>query len=75
MWCLIIIGCVENFRKTCQNYYGLDPANYISAPGLAWDAMLLKTDIKLELMHDTLVLDILERMERGGLCFVGSKRH
>jgi hypothetical protein len=26
-------------------------------------------------MHDTKVLDIMERMKRGGLCFVGSKRH
>ena len=59
---LLLADVFENFRKTCQNYYGLDPVNYISAPGLAWDAMLLKTDIKLELMHDTLVLDIMERI-------------
>ena len=62
------------FRKMRINNYKLDPANYISAPALAWDAMLLKTDIKLELTHDALVLDIMERMKRGGLCFVGSKR-
>jgi len=72
---LLLSDVFENFRKTCQNYYGLDPANYISAPGLAWDAMLLKTNIKLELIHDALILDIMERMKRGGLCFVGSKRH
>jgi len=72
---LLLADVFENFRNTCQNYYGLDPANYISAPGLAWDAMLLKSNIQLELMHDTKVLDIMERMKRGGLCFVGSKRH
>jgi hypothetical protein len=72
---LLLSDVFENFRKTCHNYYGLDPANYISAPGLAWDAMLLKTNIKLELIHDALILDIMERMKRGGLCFVGSKRH
>ena len=72
---LLLADVFENFRKTCINYYSLDPANYISSPGLSWDAMLLKTNIKLELMHDLKVLDIMERMKRGGLCFVGSKRH
>ena len=72
---LLLADVFENFRKTCISYYGLDPANYISAPGLAWDSMLLKTDVKLELISDSKVLDIMERMKRGGLCFVGSKRY
>jgi hypothetical protein len=72
---LLLADVFENFRGTCMNYYGLDPANYISAPSLAWDAMLMKTKIKLEQIHDNQVLDIIERHKRGGLCFVGSKRH
>jgi hypothetical protein len=72
---LLLSDVFGNFRKTCQNYYGLDPANYISAPGLAWDSMRLKTNIKLELMNYTKVLDIMERTKRVGLCFVGSKRY
>jgi hypothetical protein len=39
----------ENFRKQCKSYYNLDPLNYISAASLAWDAMLLYTDIELDL--------------------------
>jgi hypothetical protein len=35
-----------------MKHYSLDPANYISAPGLAWDAMLLKTGIELDLITD-----------------------
>ena len=58
-----------------MNYYNLDPANYLTAPGLAWDAMLLKTGVKLELITDIEVLKMYESMKRGGLCFVGSKRH
>ena len=72
---LLLADVFENFRKTCMKYYELDPANYVTSPGLSWDAMLLKTNIKLELMSDLKVLDIMERMKRGGLCFVGSKRH
>ena len=26
----------ENFRKTCQKIYQLDPAHFVFAPGLAW---------------------------------------
>ena len=72
---LLLADIFENFRKTCLNYYDLDPLNYISAPGLAWDALLLKTKINLDLITDIKVLDIIERPKRGGLCFVGSKRH
>ena len=53
---LLLADVFENFRKTCQTYYGLDPANYISAPSLAWDAMLLKTKIEIELISDPKIL-------------------
>jgi hypothetical protein len=72
---LLLADVFENFRKTCHENYNLDPANYISSPGLAWDAMLLKTGISLQQMSDLQVLDIMERQKKGGLTFVGAKRH
>jgi len=72
---LLLADVFEKFRKVCMSYYKLDPANYLSAPSLAWDAMLLITEIELDLIYDLKILDIIERMKRGGLCFVGSKRH
>ena len=39
----------ENFSKMCLEIYELDPAKYLSAPGLAWQLELL-TDIDLLLM-------------------------
>jgi len=72
---LLLADIFENFRKTCLNSYKLDPANYISSPGLSWDAMLLKTDIKLDLISDLSMLNMIEKQKKGGLCFVGSKRH
>ena len=58
-----------------MQYYKLDPANYISAPSLAWDAMLYKTGIELELVSDCKIFSMIEEQKRGGLCFVGSKRY
>ena len=72
---LLLSDIFENFRKVCMNYYKLDPANYLSAPSLAWDAMLLLTNIELELITDLKMLNLVENMKRGGLCFVGSKRY
>lgn len=72
---LLLADVFENFRKTHHEYYGLDSANYISAPGLAWDAMFLKTKSNMQLISDLNVLDIMERTKRAGLTFVGAKRH
>ncbi|MFM7980491.1 MAG: hypothetical protein ACKPKO_14350, partial [Candidatus Fonsibacter sp.] len=72
---LLLADVFENFRKTCTEYYKLDPSNYLTAPGLAWDAMLLQKKVKLDLINDVDMLSMIERQKRGGLCFVGSKRY
>ena len=40
----------ENFRVICLENHKLDPAWYYTSPGLAWDAMLKRTGIRLELL-------------------------
>ena len=47
----------------------------MSAASRAWDAMLLKTHVKLDLITGLEVLAMPEKEQRGGLCFVGSKRY
>ena len=64
----------ENFRKVCQEKYGLDPAHYYSAPGLSWDALLKKTGVKLELLTNLDMHLMIERGMRGGISMV-SKRY
>ena len=49
---LLLADVFESFRKTCLQYYKLDPCHYFTSPGLSWDAMLKMTNIKLELMTD-----------------------
>ena len=58
----------ENFRKTCLKVYELDPAQFLSAPGLAWQACLKKTVVKLELLIDPDILLMVEKGIRGGIC-------
>ena len=37
----------ENFRNKCIEIYKLDPAHFLSAPELAWQACLKKTEVEL----------------------------
>ena len=59
---LILTDVVENFRDVCLQNYGLDPAWYYTAPGLAWDATLKKTKVSLQLLNDP---DILLMLRKG----------
>ena len=35
---LLLVDVYENFRNRCLEKYQLDPAYFVSAPGLAWQA-------------------------------------
>ena len=65
---LLLADVFENFRKTCLKVYELDPAHLLSGPGLAWQACLKKTDVKLELLTDYDMLLMVEEGIRGGIC-------
>ena len=65
---LLLADVFENFRNMCIKVYELDPAHFLSAPGLAWQACLKKTDVKLELLTDFDMLLRVEKGIRGGIC-------
>ena len=71
---LLFADVFENFRKTSQKQYGLDPANYYTSPGLSWDALLKKTGVELELLTDYDQHLFIEKGMRGGISMV-SKGH
>ena len=48
--------------------YYLDFAKFLSPPGLAWQAALKKTKVKLELLTDIDMLLMVEKGIRGGIC-------
>ena len=53
----VIADAFENFRNKCIEIYQLDPAHFLSVPGLAWEVRLKKTWVKLELLTDYDVID------------------
>ena len=65
---LLLADVFENFRNTCLKVYELDPAHFLSLPGLAWQACLKKTNVKLELLTDYDMLLMVEEGIRGGIC-------
>ena len=65
---LLLADVFENFRNMCIKVYELNPAHCLSAPGLAWQACLKKTEVELELITDLDMLLMLEKGIRGGIC-------
>ena len=63
---LLLADIFENFRQSCLQNYELDPAHFVSLPGLAWQACLEKTNVELELLKDyDMLLMIVEGIKGG----------
>ena len=70
---LLLADVFENFRDICIKNYKLDPAHYYTAPGLAWDAALKVTEVKLELLSDIDMLLMVEKGIRGGVSMISNR--
>ena len=70
---LLLTDVFENFRKTCMQYYELDPCHYFRSLGLSWDAMLKMTNIILELMTDIDMFQFIEKGMRGGVSYIANR--
>ena len=71
---LLLSDIFEKFRNTCKLHYHLDPAFYLTTPSLSFDAMLLKTGVKLELLDNLAMIRMFQDGIRGGVCMC-SKRY
>ena len=65
---LLLADIFEHFRNKYIEIYELDPAHFLSVPGLAWQACLKKTEVKLELSTDVNMLLMVEKVIRDGIC-------
>ena len=70
---LLLTDVFKNFRKTCMQYYKLDPCHYFTIPGLSWDVMLKMTNIKLELMTDIDMFQFIEKGMHGGVSYIANR--
>ena len=64
---ILLENVFEEFRSTCIKHYELDPVNFYTSPGLAWEACLKKMGIRLELLTNPDMLLMFERGIRGGI--------
>ena len=65
---LLLADVFETFRNKCIEIYGLDPAHFLSAAGLKWQACLEKTEVELELIINIDMLLMIEKGIRGEIC-------
>ena len=70
---ILLADVFENYRNCCGQNYGLDPAWYYTAPGLAWDAALKISKVKLELLRDPDMLLMIEKGIRGGISMISTR--
>ena len=72
--CLLLANVFENYRDCCLRDYRLDPVHYFSSPHFTFDAFLLFSGVRLELLMDVDQYLFLNRAMHGGLSMI-SKRY
>ena len=70
---LLLAAIFERFRTMCLNTYKLDPALYLSAAQLSFDAALKKTKANLELITDPAMFSMIDSGIRGGISMISNR--
>ena len=64
----LLADVFELYREICISAYKLDPSYFLSAPHLAWNALLRFIKRPIELMHDLEMYRMIQPAIRGGIC-------
>ena len=64
---LLLADVFLNFRETLMTTHKLDVCHYFTLPSYTWDAALMQTQVKLELLTDIDMILFFESAIRGGL--------
>ena len=70
---LLLSDVFEEFRDECLSTYQLDPAHYFSLPGFSWDAALKYSKVKLQLIKDIDMYEMVESGIRGGVSMISHR--
>ena len=65
---LLLADVFKNIRNIYLEIYEFDPARFLTAPWLAWEAAFKKTEVKLYLLTDIDMLFMVKEGIRGGIC-------
>ena len=70
---LLLVDVFEKFWKICLEMYEFDPACFLTAPRLAWQAALKRTKVKWDFLTDTDLLLMVKKGIKGGniMLFIG----
>ena len=64
---ILLDDASDNFRDTSFELYELHPAQYLTAPMLAWQAVLKKTKVNLNKLTNTDMLLMVGKSIRDGI--------
>ena len=70
---IFLLAIFEQFRNVCLNNYDLDPTHYHTSPGLAWDAALNITRVKLQTLKDKDMHLFFEEGMGGGISMTSNR--
>ena len=70
----LLTDVFESFRDMFLNYYGLDPAYYITLPNYSWNAFFSLTGVRLQQIHINQMYEMIEYGLRGGMPQCSSKQ-
>ena len=66
---LLLVDIFQNFRNKCLEIDEFDPARFLPAPGLSWQAALKMKEVQLQLWNDIDMLLMKEKGIRGGMSY------
>ena len=66
---LLLPDVFQNIQNICFEIYKLDPAKFLSDSVLASEGALKKTSVKLDLLTDSAMLIMVERVIKGGIYY------
>ena len=64
----LLADVFQMFRNNSLNEYQLDPAYFVSAPQLAWNALLKHSNQSIPLITDPEMYRLIQPNIRGGIC-------